>query len=245
VAVTFGNTNTTPISNAASGTSLSGAQTVTAGTGLVALVDVTWNDSNGGFDVAEVRYNTILMTELAAKVQMGSTRLFLQTFYLINPSTGSNTLAVTFEDVDTFLKAARLTVYTGVDGTTPIRPLSLATFSGQTDGTGLKSIAALLSATGDRTVSFVCTPEGTPTTNQTGRAASLVVSDHYMANDEGAGAATPPTHTWDLHFAATNNIAMVAFSLQPPVVAPADTRGATDPLQLSRLQQPSRGGVYF
>lgn len=260
MAVGFVNTNT-PLVQFPSTTTLSGAQTATnTGTNLCAVAFIGWNDEFAGLDVSTVTYGGAAMTAWGAKVMVGSSgNLFLRAYGLVAPATGSNTLSITFTGA-CINRAAVLSVYNGVDPTTPIRSGTYTTLSGNTSGAGLASLV-VTSATGDRTLTCATsTGAASMTTNQTLREHDNGFGSCIEGLDDAAGA-TSVTHTWDQHNAAASPIAVVGASLQAaatttPVAqtlatiwetssATLSTLGRTDPLIVpAHLQMPLMGGIY-
>lgn len=222
LAVGFGNGNT-PLTQA-SGTTLSGAQTVSAGANLAAIVLVTWNDLNEGINVLTATYNGVALTSLGARVRVNVSSFYLQAFQLAGPAAGSNTLSITFDSPNAIQQGAVLNAYTGVDQTTPVRAGTYTTFTGTTAADGTEALV-ITSATDDRTFTGEASTEGAPTTSQTLRNNSLIQGSYYMGADDAAGAAIV-THTWDTHVAASNDIALLGASLKAAGAAADLLQGA-------------------
>ncbi len=111
--------DTSTSSKASSGTSVSWSHTTTSGSNLLLVVGVFVEDATAGDRaVSSVTYNSVNMTRLVTQDYSGG-GMNAEIWYLVNPSTGANTVNVTLGGtVDDVFAGA--TTYTGVDQTTPM-----------------------------------------------------------------------------------------------------------------------------
>src|SRR5262249_43424383 len=161
--------------------------------------------------------------------QVGSLgNVFVRSFYLANPPTGTNTLTVTYTG-SCPNRLALLINYSGVDQASPIRPNSYTSFSGSSSS-GNTSLT-ITSHVGDRTFSFIGDRGGVSmSTNQPVRNHDVSWGGVLRGADEGGGAANV-THTWSTSD-GSSSVAMRGGSLA------ARGAGAPDPPLLGRHLEP-------
>lgn len=107
------------------GTSCSWNHTV-SGSDTMLLVTIT---SNAGDVVTGVTYNSVSMTQLAKQQRSDAASVFTYIYYLIAPSSGTHSIAVTLSSADAnFMGAA--TSYTGVAQTAPEANATASAVSG-------------------------------------------------------------------------------------------------------------------
>lgn len=201
------------------GASFSGSFSVTAGpSNLVALAAITWN-GDGQTGTAAATYGGNAMTSCGAKSTAGTSGgAGMQWFYLVNPPTGSNTLAITISGGTPGVTEiyANLVSYSGVDQATPVRPGSyFATVSSAAAGTTFTS--AINSNASDLTVSAMSDDTGLVGTNQTQDWSNTTgVMEQY--GDHSTTPASSVTDTWTF-IAGGANFVWVGFSLQAAAAA--------------------------
>lgn len=199
---------------AASG-SLSGSQTVNAGgTNVVAFVCVGW-DNISGLSVSAITYGGNTMTACGSAAQqngtpsVGTDTLYAQWFYLINPPTSSNTLAITVSGGTVNEIYATLVAYQGVHQTTPVRASSYQTNVGSAVGTLAITIP---SNSNDVTVSTITEGRNAgQTTNQTQNTADTN-GTMSRTDDHCTTPASSVTHTWTTN--VNDGMALAGFSIQ-------------------------------
>jgi hypothetical protein len=203
--VTFNNTNS-PTTVAAS--SLSHAYSVTAGqSNLCAFAVLLFAGTTPS--ITSVTYGGAAMTSCGAAFTQSGAVFYLQAFYLPNPLTGSNTLAVTGSAGVVEIYANVVSCY-NVNQTTPVRPATYTTGSTAT-GSITNSIP---SATTDITIGVVGDTSGALSTNQTidGGTGVTANSDHCTTP------ASTITDTWS--GGTGGNLTAIGFSVQPFVPPP-------------------------
>lgn len=183
----------------------------TGGTNVCAFATVVFDDA-ASMTITAVTYNGVAMTSCGAASKDDSSNAYSQVFYLVNPTTGSNTLSITATGTvrDVYMN---LTSFTGVDQTTPVRPGTYFNATGTvvTDGSG-NYTKILTSAVGDMTFSCVNGQGGgNVNSNKTSNGSSLG-GGYSGASDRAVGAATV-THTWSGGGAGTA-ISFCGFSIQ-------------------------------
>lgn len=114
-AVTRQNTVPSPATKGEGVTSLSWSHTVNAGSNLLLVVNASM-DSSDSFPTS-VTYNSVGMTNISNQNSSGSYGS-TTAWYLVNPSTGANTVQVNFSPADSF--AANSISFSGVNQATPI-----------------------------------------------------------------------------------------------------------------------------
>lgn len=177
-----------------------------AGSNRCAFAIVVW-DNTSGKSITAITYGGINMTACGPAAENATGEEYVQIFYLVNPPTGSNTLAVTATAATRELYV-NLVSFTGVS-TTPVRP---GTYQATT--ASAKTISQTISSnTNDLTLSARNGGAGNnATTNQTSD--STNGSGSYSGgSDHATTAASSVVHTWTTSSASTN-YAMVGFSIQ-------------------------------
>lgn len=212
-AVAFNNVGTAARQN---GGSFSSAFTVTAGgSNIVALAAISWNGTATGA-VTAITYGGQAMTSCGTASTAGTSGgAGLQWFYLVNPPTGSNTLAATVSNTPTEIYADVIS-FTGVDQTTPVRTGSYnRTVSSTSVGTTFTNV--IQSNANDITVTAVMDDTGISSTNQTQRWSNTTgVMEQY--GDTGTTPAASITHTWT--FAGSSaGFVYAGFSVQAAAAA--------------------------
>ena len=204
MAVTWVNTNTMQ-----NGTgNFSGSMTVNSGATLAICV-VGFADTSQT-NISSVTYGGQTMTAVGAKASLGS-GLFnqAQAFYLVNPPTGSNTLAVNFVSSPSAGYYINLVAFSGNDSSTPIRP---GTYQAIATTTSTTADVTITSTTSDITVSLI-EIDAVVTTNQT-LDGTNTGGAQAGASDHCTTPATSVLHSWSV--GTTQGYALVGFSIQPP-----------------------------
>lgn len=217
--------NNVGTSDHVSATSYSAPFSVTAGgSNLVTFIAITWDGTASGV-VATPTYGGQNMTSCGSPSTSGTNGgEALQWFYLVNPPTGSNTLAFSISNTPAEIYVNMIS-FTGVDQTTPVRSGSyFATVSSQAAGTTFTS--AINSNANDQTVSAISDDTGISGTNQTQEWSNTNgISEQY--GDKSTTPAASVTHTWT--FSAPNAaFVWVGFSIQAAggsVVTPVNNDG--------------------
>jgi len=211
--VAFNNTNTPYSVNSGS---MSHAFSVTAGqSNLAAFAWVQWNWTSGG-TITSITYGGQAMTAIGTTftITHNGNPCYSNVFYLVNPPTGSNTLAIAGSSVNQI--EANLVSFYGVNQTTPIRSGTIATAN-----TGNNSSYSLTvsSNANDLTFSYALVEGNSVTgTNQTSDGIS---SDGTIGSDHGTTRAASLTHIWS--FSGTNSDqGFIGFSIMA-AAAPALT----------------------
>jgi hypothetical protein len=198
--VAFNNTNTSAI---ASGNSFSSSFTVDAGSNLVAFAAVGWWDGTGQ-SVTSISLGGQTMTSCGAAVSVNDAGLiyYAQVFYLVNPPTGTQTLAITMTS-GTYGVAANVITFTGVNPNTPVRSGTYTTSSG---GPVTSASQTITSNTNDRTFGFIWASNGVTSTNQTSTGTSIGLGTDYATTP-----ASSITDTWTI---SSGYYALVGFSIR-------------------------------
>jgi hypothetical protein len=200
------NTNTMV---AGSGSSASSAMTVnTGGTNVVAFACVAW-DAVAGQSVTAITYGGQTMTSAGSSSTNSTGNPFAQAFYLVNPPTGSNTLAITMSGSAGDIYH-NLIVFQHVSQSTPIRAGTYQNPANPAFSGGSYTMT-VTSSTSDR--SFTCLnggPSGASTTNQT-RDSVSTSGGYAAASDHATTAASSVAHTWT--GSGTSALAIVGFSI--------------------------------
>lgn len=209
-AVAFLNTNTAAFSNTG-GPLLSTNMDVTAtGSNRACFAVFAWDGALSSDNIASVTYGGQAMTSCGASASNpGGAFKFVKWFYLVNPPTGTNTLAATVTAADEIY--GNLICFTGVDQTTPVRP---GTYQNTTNA-AIAANAATLTITSnanDISVSGITEAEGTTGTNQTNTTTQTSGNLELFA-DRATTPASSVAHTWS-YSASGGSYAMVGFSIQ-------------------------------
>jgi hypothetical protein len=211
--VTLNNTNT-PVA-AFGRSSLSTPMSVTAGGSSTVAFATVWVDEGSGpagttFNVTATYGGQAMTSAGPTSYDYNYAPISSQVFYLVNPPTGTNTLAVnatassgTIQEV-----VANLVSYNGVDQTTPVRPGTYQTLHSLNGATVGSFTATLASNANDLTLGTV---EATyaftsPASNQT---VDGTASAYYkVGSDHATTAAASINDTWSF----TNPWAFYAYS---------------------------------
>lgn len=191
--VAFNNTNT--MSNTA-GNTVSESMSVTAGgSNLVAVVPVVY-DHSAGASCSAVTYAGASMTAVCAAACNSNSNSCVQWWVLANPSTGSNTLAITCNS-NTNEIYTNLISFTGANQSTPVRSGSCASANGNSTAPSV----TVSSNSSDKTVSTI--DSGGPSisvtpTNQTSDGTNSGGAN-AAGSDHETGTASSVTHTWTLN----------------------------------------------
>lgn len=203
MAVAFNNTNTMAHVSAAS---FSGSMNVTAGGSNIVAFAAIGFDFLASESITGVTYGGSSMTSCGAASTNATSNSHTQGFYLINPPTGSNTLAVT-GNANVAELYVNLISFTGVDQTTPVRPGTYATSSGNSTSPSL----VISSNANDLTLSIVnAGPVSLSSTNQTSDGISTA-GNNAAGSDHATTAAASVTHTWTQ---VSGQWAIAGFSIQ-------------------------------
>lgn len=208
------------------GGSYSGSHSVTAGgSNIAAFAAITWDGTATGA-VTAITYGGQAMTSCGTASTAGTSGgAALQWFYLANPPTASNTLAVTVSNSPTEIYATLIS-FTGVDQATPVRTGTYQ-FTVSSAAAGTTFTTAINSNASDRTVSALSDDTGITGTNQTQEWSNTTgVMEQY--GDMGTTPASSITHTWTFVGSGANFV-WAGFSVQ----AAAGGGGATVPPQSS------------
>jgi len=116
--------------------------------GLLTVGVALGTNANDGTLTLSVTYNGIAMTSLAKEHSNNGTRGYSQLFYLVNPPSGSHTVAVTIAGGNADLEGGSVS-FTGVDPTVPLRNATLAA------GSNTTATVSVPSAAGDMVVDVV------------------------------------------------------------------------------------------
>ena len=210
-AVAFNNTNTM---TQTTGTSASSSFSVTnAGSNRAAFVCVLF-DVSPSAAITSVTYGGNTMTSAGSPAFNNSSDDFAQIFYLVNPPTGSNTLTVT-GNANVSELYVNLISYTGVDQTTPVRP---STYNTATGNSGSSSLT-VTSNSSDLTMSCnTGAGQGAGTTNQTSDGTNNN-GNHGGGSDHATTPASSVTHTWT--FGGSTPWTIAGLSIQAAGAAPA------------------------
>src|SRR5262245_23432580 len=216
---------------------------LTVGTGSQRhlLVGVGWY-SGSGANISSVTWSVGSQSLTAAGAVLGQGGTWrAQHWGLVNPNSGSGTITVTFGGTDNW-GGAGATATTGVDQTTPLS--AVVNFSSGSTSTPSLNV----SATTDDLVADVLMEAGfdtpTPSGAQTGRWNLPSGGGNLTSNGSTQPGATTTTMSWTTGFAMAVAQQGVAIKAAAAPSTPTTT-GIQEPLMLTRLQQPSQGGVYF
>jgi hypothetical protein len=202
MSVAFLNRNT--ITYTASGSASIAFTVNTGGSNVVAFCILAFGTTVGAA-ITGVTYGGQAMTSCGAPEAGTAVNLNVQAFYLVNPPTGSNTLAVTG---NTFVGEiyANLVAFQGVNQSTPVRP---STYQGTNQATGTTITLTITSSTLDLTLSVVSAFNGTTSTNQTSDGMTNAGATS-CGSDHATTAASSITDTWTV---ANGPSVMVGFSI--------------------------------
>lgn len=196
---------------------------VTAGGSNLCAFACLAYDARSGQSISGVTYGGVAMTSCGAASHDTTSHDYSEVWYLVNPPTGSNTLAVTVAGgLDDIYR--NLVSYTGVDQTTPVRAGTYFNKTGSivTDGSGNLS-QTVTSAVGDLTLTCVnggASNNITVAAGQTRRGNSAA-GNRSFAHDDKTGAASV-THTWSGGGAGVH-CSMMGFSIMAAGAAAATT----------------------
>jgi hypothetical protein len=209
-AVAFNNTNT-PAN--VTGTSYSHAFSVTAGGSNIAAFACINPLGTPSLTITSITYGGSSMTSVGAAQGAGTGGAsVLQCFVLVNPPTGSNTLAFTCS-VGCVSATANLVSYTGVNQSTPVRS---GTYASTNCSSSCSTISlTITSNTADLTMSAVSGGNGIPnisSTNQTSDGILNSASEGF-GSDHATTPASSVTHTWTMS-SGSGVPPMVGFSIQ-------------------------------
>jgi hypothetical protein len=199
----------TPVQGTTSPTS--DAFTVTAsGTNRCAFAAIAY-DIAAGMSVTGVTYGGQAMTSCGAASSNPTSHDYAAVWYLVNPPTGSNSLAITVAGTITDIYR-NLVAFTGVNQTTPVRA---GTYFNHTtaqvyDGSAHYSLV-VTSNTNDLTLTVLNGGGGGITaTTQTSDGISTAGLESF-GSDHATTAASSVTHQWT--GSAAGNLAIVGFSI--------------------------------
>jgi hypothetical protein len=162
MAVTFDAVGPSSAGTATTGTSLSWSHTC-SGTNRLLVVSVSIGMAGGDTNhVTSVTYNSVAMTSIAKVHSNNDVTGYVEMFYLIAPSTGTNTVQVTGNETADMVSGS--VSFTGVDQSTPLSNTATNW------GSGTNISVSVTSATGNMVVDGVCCGGGfTVGSNQTNR----------------------------------------------------------------------------
>lgn len=192
--------------------SVSAAFSVTnSGANRCAFAVVAW-DKAASLSVTSITYGGQTMTSCGIaglSTTGGSHFCYCQIFYLVNPPTGSNTLAITVAGGTVTDVYYNLVAFTGVNQATPVRA---GTYQSSTAAAGVVADGlTITSNVNDLTITVVNGEGlGVVTSNQTSDTTNTVGS-YGSGSDHATTAATSVTHTYTGLTAADGSI--VGFSI--------------------------------
>lgn len=200
--VSFNNANT--ITNT-QGTSFSFAASVTAGGSNLCAIAIVAFDHQASGSVSAPTYGGNTMTSAGAAVFNSTSDAGVQLFWLVNPPTGSNTLAGSGTNIsETYVN---LVSFKGCDQTNPVRASTYTTAIGLSTNPQL----VITSNSSDLTITGV--DSGAPAisgTNQTSDGINNAGS-YAAASDHATTGAASVTHTWTQ---GSGNWAIAGFSIK-------------------------------
>jgi hypothetical protein len=180
-------------------------------------------DTNGT-TVTAITYGGQAMTSAGAAAFYSGWHQYAQMFYLVNPPTGSNTLAITVSAGGGI--NANLVSFYGVNQTTPVRSGTYNTYT----GSGANPSFTITSNTSPGDLTMSCITYGGAagvTTNQTSDGVeNSGEGSHNEASDHATTPASSVTHTWTM---VAEGAAMAGFSIQAAPLTPALSFNATCP----------------
>lgn len=182
----------------AAGTAVDNAFDAGTGSDRHMEVSVTWNISASNMPSVTAAYNGVSMTSHAAANTTGNLRK--QSFHLVAPATGSNTLRIDpAAGLDTSTAIIEVLVYTGVDQTTPFD--GFTTNVGTDASAPMESTLTVTSASGDHAVVFhsvlgTGAMTSAAPTGYTERLDNVNGTLGATAGDEPGAASVATTATW-------------------------------------------------
>lgn len=205
--VAFLNANT-PTHVAA--TSFSGSMSVTAGGAqkcAFAVIVVYYTGGGDPSPISSVTYNGVAMTSCGAAVTNTTSHVLGEIYQLVNPDTGSNTLAIT-GGANTTGIYCNLISFTGVDQTTPVRVGTLNTAT----GSAISPSLVISSDANDLTITV--TNNGGVVINGTNQTSDGIDNggSKAMGSDHATTAAASVTHTWT--YSSADNYLIYGFSIK-------------------------------
>lgn len=215
-----------------------------AGTGSdrVLLVCVTYRD-DATVAVSGVTYNGVAMTSAGTAVDPAvGNGVGMHLFYLANPASGSNNIAVTMSASGGSNTPGQISAWVGNGGDvggTPVDGYVSANGSGSSANI-VSSSGAITSATGDMIVTFNATQNGAENltataTNFTERQDAFDGGGYALEFGDAAGAATvTPSATWSNSAIAVN---WAAVGINVNASGGGGGGGATVPRVMNQLQQ--------
>lgn len=213
--VSLNNANT--IQTVAANT-FSGSMSVTAGcTNCVAFVIADFTPNAGAINTITYGGNT--MTSAGTRQVTGTgTAAWASVWYLINPPTGSNTLAITGNGSVTQI-ITNLISFSGVDQTTPVR---VGTYQGTNANSSATISQTITSAVTDLTFSTTVAGSSAPSLNTSNQTSDGISNSGAEAagSDHATTAAASVTHTWT-YSASSASPAMIGFSIAAAVAPPS------------------------
>jgi hypothetical protein len=118
MAVTFDAVGPSSAGTSATGTSLTWSHTCTGSNRLLVVGVAVGTTSSDASFVTTATYNGVAMTSASKVHSNNQTNGYIQMFYLVNPATGSNTVAIT-NNVSCDLAGGSVS-FTGADQSTPL-----------------------------------------------------------------------------------------------------------------------------
>ena len=203
-----------------------------------AFVPVT-TVSTGGYPTVTATYNAVSMISCGTPQQemVGSVFVQIAWFVLVNPSTGSNTLAVSASGGGVTVSQTKVNLisYTGVDQTTPVRG---GTYQG-TSSAGATIALTITSDTQDITTTATQAGSNVPNLNSSSQTVDGAQNSVYSAGSdhedlpEGMAPPSSVTHTWT--YSTTADAIMLGFSIKAATFVPPACMGSVCVLNSCRI----------
>jgi hypothetical protein len=204
----FNNTNL-PTTTAASTVSESMSVTAPCTPNCAAFVWVGTAGSSG-YPTVTVTYGGNSMTSAGSPQQGTSAGSNVQMawFYLVNPPTGSNTLAISTSGGSVTRIKTNLIAFNNVNQSTPVRA---GTYTGAT-GSGVSNPSLVVSSD-PQDLTVTATLEGQHVIGSSNQAVDGIQNNDFVAgSDHALVPASSVTHTWD--YGAAADYILVGFSIQ-------------------------------
>jgi len=240
---------TTVISSSSTTTSYSASYNNAGGIDTVMLVKISGvTNTTGGTVGASITYNGVALTEIIAADS--STRPWAGLYFLINPATGSNTLAVT---TNTSNRAClvRVEVYTGADQIDPIGDSAsgignysvsdnLGSITTTSDGSIVSSHANFEGDAG----TFTETGDGALDTSATTGTARYSDCDVGFGYQAVASSSTTVTHEFTNSLGSSRNYGACSVEILAAASGPDHVLLADDTVSASEESAPVLGQVH-
>lgn len=186
--------------------------TVGAGSNRYLLVFTTEETSNDFAEITGITYNGVALTRATGQTMTGANEGTIEAWYLLNPDTGTNSVAVTWNAIPGTGSAVIATSYTGVDQSAPEATAVDAEINPTTHNIPITTLTANAWVVG----AVMGTSSGTAITSDGGQNERANVTNagafRTASGDKAVASAGAASLQWT--FAAGNDCCSVAVALK-------------------------------